>query len=617
MSIFKKMGRALGFSGEDDELESQPYTAENITNACARERDSQVEAADAANPAEPSHNTEALRSDESGEIQLPDTMLEVMVEMLNRSLPEYVVAALDKDAEKKYLFEQLDEPFKKFVADVNARSREWVARKWETRHKSLTKEVEEARVKVKELEEQRNAMQSAQLSAERQKRAVSDKVHELEARIATLEAEREQFDLENKSLVNKLKVSTVHQEEVDAAYAEVAQLREELKKQTGNSAEAEQLRNDLQQARSDLAQAREKEQEATAQLETARKELSQQDEKVAQLTKQIETLEAALAQAREKEQEAKAQLETARKELAQQDEKIAQQTKRIEALEADLAEARNGLKVVGEVEAKLKQFEQVKASKDDRIAQLSKTVQELGEANARLQTRLGEMAQRNERLESQTRESATRQSEFDTLKADLESANALVAALRNQRQELLSQMEALQAAKLHEEKPVPSGNTPSAVEKSEPTVISFDTPQSDEPETAPAPVDDPNPESPVETAPQSDTPLQSEQPETPRQESVAEPEEEASAQPAEKEKPAKKSRRKAKASEKVEADPIDDDFPGLDSFGDNWLIPTRPDTPEMIAKRKEEEKKKREAEEQAAMEQKKSHQVDPSQMSLW
>ena len=220
-------------------------------------------------------------------------------------------------------------------------------------------------------------------------------------------------------------------------------------------------------------------------------------------------------------------------------------------------------------------------------------------------------------MESQTRESATRQSELDTLKADLESANALVAALRNQRQELLSQMEALQAVKLHEEKPVPSGNTPSAVEKSEPTVISFDTPQSDEPETAPAPVDDPNPESPVETAPQSDTPLQSEQPETPRQESVAEPEEETPAQPAEKEKPAKKSRRKAKASEKVEADSVDDDFPGLDSFGDNWLIPTRPDTPEMIAKRKEEEKKKREAEEQAAMEQKKSHQVDPSQMSLW
>lgn len=624
MSIFKKMGRALGFSGEDDEMESQPYTAENITNACVRERESQGEHAESAAPAEPSHNTEVPRSEESGEIQLPDTMLEVMVEMLNRSLPEYVVAALDKDAEKKYLFEQLDEPFKKFVADVNARSREWVVRKWENKHKALTKEVEEARVKVKELEEQRNAMQSAQLSAERQKRAVTDKVHELEARIATLEAEREQFDLENKSLVNKLKVSTVHQEEVDAAYAEVAQLREELKKQTGNSAEAEQLRNDLQQAQVDLAEAREKEQEATVQLEKAREELARQEEKMAQLVKQIETLEADLAEAREKEQEAKAQLETVRKELARQDEMIAQQTKQIEVLEADLTEARNGLKVVDEVEAKLKQFEQVKASKDDRIAQLSKTVQELGEANARLQTRLGEMAQRNERLESRAQEAATRQSELDTLKADLESANALVAALRNQRQELLSQMEALQAAKLLEEKPVPTVDVPPVVEKPEPTVISFDTPQSDEPEVEPVPVVEPVSEQPaesvpelsLETAPQSDIPVQPEQPEAPRQESEPEPEEEP-AQPVEKPKPARKSRRKPKAPEKVEVDSVDDDFPGLDSFGDNWLIPTRPDTPEMIAKRKEEEKKRREAEEQAAMEQKKSHQVDPSQMTLW
>ena len=32
MSIFRKTMKALGFSGEDDEFEAQPYTAENITN---------------------------------------------------------------------------------------------------------------------------------------------------------------------------------------------------------------------------------------------------------------------------------------------------------------------------------------------------------------------------------------------------------------------------------------------------------------------------------------------------------------------------------------------------------------------------------------------------------
>ena len=30
MSIFRKTMKALGFSGEDDEFEAQPYTAENL-----------------------------------------------------------------------------------------------------------------------------------------------------------------------------------------------------------------------------------------------------------------------------------------------------------------------------------------------------------------------------------------------------------------------------------------------------------------------------------------------------------------------------------------------------------------------------------------------------------
>lgn len=54
-------------------------------------------------------------------------------------------------------------------------------------------------------------------------------MHELETRIAALEAEKEQFELENKSLVNKLKVSNVHQEELEAASAEIERLKPNLK----------------------------------------------------------------------------------------------------------------------------------------------------------------------------------------------------------------------------------------------------------------------------------------------------------------------------------------------------------------------------------------------------
>ena len=39
MSIFRKTMKALGFSGEDDEFEAQPYTAENITNVFGKKSD--------------------------------------------------------------------------------------------------------------------------------------------------------------------------------------------------------------------------------------------------------------------------------------------------------------------------------------------------------------------------------------------------------------------------------------------------------------------------------------------------------------------------------------------------------------------------------------------------
>ena len=151
--------KALGFSGEDDEFEAQPYTAENITNACIREKERQD------NESDVTPSASRVGEDKEEELQLPDTLLDTLLELLNKSLPDYILAALDKEAEKKYLFDRLDKPFKEFICAVNERARESVSRKWKTEHLNLTKEMEEARVKMKELEEQRNTMQSAQLSS--------------------------------------------------------------------------------------------------------------------------------------------------------------------------------------------------------------------------------------------------------------------------------------------------------------------------------------------------------------------------------------------------------------------------------------------------------------------
>ena len=467
MSIFRKTMKALGFSGEDDEFEAQPYTAENITNACIREKERQD------NESDVTPSASRVGEDKEEELQLPDTLLDTLLELLNKSLPDYILAALDKEAEKKYLFDRLDKPFKEFICAVNERARESVSRKWKTEHLNLTKEMEEARVKMKELEEQRNTMQSAQLSAERQKRAVAEKVHELETRIAALEAEKEQFELENKSLVNKLKVSNVHQEELEAASAEIERLKAELKTQKENISDVEQLRMDLQQARKELSQAKDKETVIASQLEAARQDLIQREDKNSQLLKQIKELE------------------------------------------IQLSEAQNGLKVVDEVEIKLQQFEQIKASKDEKIAQLLDNLQSVEEENKQLQPRLNDLIDTKEKQEPET-------------------------------------------------------VTPVEEKQDTSSVISFEACQ-DESET----------KSNVKTSVEESKEVTENPPKS------------------------------------VDTNTGEDDFPGLDSFDDNWLIPTRPDTPEMIAKRKEEEKKKREAEEQAAVEQKKAQQVDSSQMSLW
>ena len=345
----------------------------------------------------------------------------------------------------------------------------------------------------------------------------------------TFEMEKEQFELENKSLVNKLKVSNVHQEELEAASAEIERLRAELKTQKENISDVEQLRMDLQQARKELSQAKDKETEIASQLEAARQDLMQREDKNSQLLKQIKELE------------------------------------------IQLSEAQNGLKVVDEVEIKLQQFEQIKASKDEKIAQLLDNLQSVEEENKQLQARLNDLIEQKEKLEQAvTQGNVGNKNEIESLKSDLENANAMVAALRNQRQELLAQIENLKFVKNTNEKQEPETVTPVEEKQDTSSVISFEVRQ-DESET----------KSNVKTSVEESKEVTENPPKS------------------------------------VDTNTGEDDFPGLDSFDDNWLIPTRPDTPEMIAKRKEEEKKKREAEEQAAVEQKKAQQVDSSQMSLW
>ncbi len=522
---------ALGFSGEDDEMDALPYTAENITNACQPESEKSESTTDNARQPEKSSLPE------NNDQQLPDTLLETIAEILNRSLPDYVVASIDKEAEKKYLFQQLDTPFKKFVEEANNHARTQVSQKWKTEQENLKKEVEAARAKLKEIEEQRNTMQSAQLSAERQKRAVTEKMHELEARIATLEAEREQFELENKSLVNKLKVANVHQEELDSTREEHNRLMAESNKQKMRIVELEQQQTDFQKIKDELEQ--------------LQQEIAQSGEPP-------------------KENEAEKQLAVAQQTLEQQSKTIEQLTQQLQEVHAQLAQVQAVSITIAEIEAKCQKAEQEILSKRGEVEALTQQLKEREATNQTLQARIDDLAAQKQQWEqTQANNNAVNNQAVEALKEELEQANTMLSALRNQRQDLLAQIDTLkqQPAPVVVEKTI---DTQAVVAEKKPVVqettgISFVAPEEPKPQVVEKTV--------IEELKSPVKPMHEE--------------------------------------------PAESDFTGFDDFDDNWLIPTRPDTPEMIAKRKEEERRKQEEEERLAAEQKKSHQVDSSQMSLW
>ncbi len=533
MSIFKNAMKALGFSGEDDELDL-PYTAENITNACAPEPE-KTESVEESQP-------DKTIAQGSTDPQLPDSLLEIIVEILNRSLPDYVVASIDKEAEKKYLYQQLGAPFKKFVEEANSHARTQMSQKWKNEQENLKKELEATRAKLKELEEQRNAMQSAQLSAERQKRAVTEKMHELEARIATMEAEREQFELENKSLVNKLKVANVHQDELDNSREEHTRLMAEVNKQKVRIAELEQQQADIQK-----------------------------------LNEELEQLRHDIEQSEPQENEAEKQLAVAQQNLEQQRNTIEQLTQQLQEVQAQLAQAQAASITIAEIEAKCQKAEQEILSKKSETETLVAKLKAQEDANQELQARIEELlAQQQEAqvLAQANTDKATSQ-EVEALKGELEQAHTMLAALRNQRQELLAQIDDLKQAQAA---PLP------VVEKTIETPVEKKPAAQETPDISFVKAEEATPQAKTP----KETPAVKPVVETPKAPVVSEPE--------------------------VAEDSV---FGGFDDFDDNWLIPTRPDTPEMIAKRKEEERRKQEEEERLAAEQKKSTQVDSSQMTLW
>lgn len=244
MSFFKSVLRAFGFGHEEDDFEDDAPSA--LVTPYRRQQDVVITPPVTGNGA-------AIKEESSGTESFPMTFFDEILEVFNNAQPEFVKQCLDRDAQRRYLYDVLGDSFKEYLERCHSDMEEALMVKSRSETKKFHDEISGLQERCKKNQEKEDELKQRQLSADRQKRALSDKVRELEQRVLSLEAEKEQFILENKSLVNKLKVVGVH--EADAAAGagvsieDIAVMRTRLE---DTSAENEKLHAEIERLNAEV-----------------------------------------------------------------------------------------------------------------------------------------------------------------------------------------------------------------------------------------------------------------------------------------------------------------------------------------------------------------------------
>lgn len=366
--MFKSIKKAFGFV-DDDELIADDPEAE------APSLPDSVSEANESTPQQPNINADRIFSH--------------VVEVFNASLPGFLKAGANAEAQRRYLYDTLSADIKAHLDSLEAQAREACESRWRNDRDSLNQKVRQIEARSKELEEKKIELSQKQLSADRQKRALSDRVHDLEKQLSKLAADREQYDLENKSLVNKLKVAGVFEKENE-------ELRDEL-----NRLQAENLH---------LRNGQAVQGGGNADSEEAAKAVTRAEEAEAK----VKETETRLAEAEKRAQEAETKAKDAEKRIAEAENKAAKAEERVAAAEKETLETA----------VRLEELEKHNGSDADKLReQLNQAVSDkknIGEQNKKLSSQ----------LESLRKGQSEAVSTIENLKKELDAQQKTIETLR-------------------------------------------------------------------------------------------------------------------------------------------------------------------------------------------
>ena len=407
-----------------------------------------------------------------------DEIKDKIIDIINASLPEFIKGCVDKDAELKYINDEFGTAFSTYTQNIRTAIEERAKSEWISERMNLEKQLHDSSKKSDESTAKMEELRARITSLDRQKAALNERINQYENKVATAEAEREQYQLECKSLMNKLKVASVNDEEINKLREENAQMLQECNT----------LRNDVITLRKEALNAKnnpspsaedaEKLTSLQQQLETANAEKVQLEQRIAELenttanapqseiTQQLQTeiqkisdelytTKVQLLEAQEKSQPLEKEVASLKDSLATSTLKaqestaaLAEKNSEITSLKERLAQAEETAKLNDEFAI---EFDQMKTdltaakqaatesasmllTKDNEIESLKEQLENASRTIAEKDAKVTEIEQltallkQADELNSQTAaELAAKGSEIESLKAQLENANKAIA----------------------------------------------------------------------------------------------------------------------------------------------------------------------------------------------
>ena len=213
MGFFNKLKSALGYSDseydEDDELDGfNPAHRTPYVNPFKKD-ETMPDLSDLEQPAEAAPTAVAeVKSAPVAEVEekLPDGVFDGIITIINGNLPEFVRDCIDIEKERKAVSVAMGPKFRDYVLNLRRTSLEEARTQWIDERNALTGKLAQSNQRADEAVRKASEIKDRLMSEERQRRAIVERSHDLEARIADLEAQHEQEQLQNKGLLNKIKV---------------------------------------------------------------------------------------------------------------------------------------------------------------------------------------------------------------------------------------------------------------------------------------------------------------------------------------------------------------------------------------------------------------------------